>query len=185
MSRELKELHPYVQQKAEKLISECAAAGINILVTQTYRSIAEQDALYAQGRTKPGKKVTNAKGGQSYHNYRLAFDIVPLVNGKPAWDRLDLFDKAGEIGKRIGLEWGGDFKTIKDRPHFQYTQGLTYYDLQNGRVIKVSEEKKQEPHWAEKHFESLKAKGIQISEKRFDDKITRGELFAMLDRIVK
>lgn len=184
MSREIKELHPYVMRKAEKLISECAKAGINIIVTETYRSISEQDALYAQGRTKPGKVVTNAKGGQSYHNYRLAFDIVPLIDGKAAWSRLDLFDNVGEIGKGLGLEWGGDFKTIKDRPHFQYTQGLTYHDLQNGRTIQVSETV-QEPHWAEKHFVSLNKKGIEIQEKRYDDPITRGEIFALLDRVAK
>ena len=111
-----------------------ARAGIAVLVTQGLRTWEEQDALYAKGRTAPpvGKKyiVTNAKGGQSYHNFGLAFDIVVLdAVGKadldtkhPAWTR------AAEFGKSLGLEWGGDWKTLKDFPHFQYTAALALAD---------------------------------------------------------
>lgn len=83
-SRKLEDLHPTLQPIVGKFLERCEAAGLNILITCTYRSSAEQDALYAQGRTKPGAKVTHARGGQSRHNDTLdgkpastAFDIVP------------------------------------------------------------------------------------------------------------
>ena len=110
-SRDIQELHPTVANMASKFISAFKTAGIDILITSTYRDAESQNALYAQGRTKPGAKVTNAKAGQSWHNYRLAFDIVPLRNGKPVWgtkgDDLKLWQKIGAIGKSVGLEWAG------------------------------------------------------------------------------
>lgn len=139
-SRDIKELHPTVANMASKFISACKTAGIDILITSTYRDAESQNALYAQGRTKPGAKVTNAKAGQSWHNYRLAFDVVPLRNGKPVWgtsgEDLKLWKAIGAVGKSLGLEWAGDWKTMKEFPHFQYTQGLTLKDLQNGKMIK-------------------------------------------------
>jgi peptidoglycan L-alanyl-D-glutamate endopeptidase CwlK len=101
-------------------------------ITHTLRTIEEQDALYKQGRTKPGKKVTNAKGGQSYHNYGMAFDICLVVDGKTAsWDMEQDFDKDHEadwmevvhIAKKYGWEWGGEWPKFKDAPHFQKTYG--------------------------------------------------------------
>jgi peptidoglycan L-alanyl-D-glutamate endopeptidase CwlK len=109
----------------------------------TLRTFAEQDALFAQGRSKPGKRVTNAKGGQSYHNYGLAIDIVLLVdkdkNGTfetAAWDLKTDFDgdkkadwmEVVQIFKRYGFEWGGDWKFV-DAPHFQKTFGKSIYEL--------------------------------------------------------
>lgn len=140
----LDELHPKVKELALKLKEECKKVGIELCIYCTYRSIAEQNALYAQGRTKPGEVVTNAKGGQSMHNFRVAFDCGPVINGDVAWKREDLFRKIGAIGKKLGLEWGGDFTKIKngkrvpfpDLPHFQLTQGLTYQDFQAGKMIK-------------------------------------------------
>ena len=84
-SRDIAALHPQVAAKARAFVEACRAQGIDILVTSTYRDHASQDALYALGRSKSGKKVTNAKGGQSFHNFRVAFDIVPLRAGKPVW----------------------------------------------------------------------------------------------------
>jgi len=117
--RDLNLLHPWVKKKAEELILLCKENGIDILITQTLRTKEEQDALYAQGRTKPGKKVTNAKYPQSLHCWGIAFDFVPVIGGKAIWNRIDLFDKVGALGKSIGLTWGGDFKSLKDRPHFE------------------------------------------------------------------
>lgn len=139
-SRDTKELHPTVATMANNLINACKTAGIDILITSTYRDAESQNALYAQGRTKPGAIVTNARAGQSWHNYRLAFDVVPLRNGKPVWgtsgEDLKLWKAIGAVGKSLGLEWAGDWKTMKEFPHFQYTQGLTLKDLQNGKMIK-------------------------------------------------
>lgn len=120
-------------------INECRDAGIDILVTSTFRDAESQSALYAQGRTTPGKIVTNARGGQSWHNWRCAYDVVPLRNGKPVWgttgEDLKLWKRVGEIGKACGLEWGGDWKQLRDLPHFQWTGGLTLADLQAGKQI--------------------------------------------------
>lgn len=126
-------LHPHVKLMAQKLIEMCQGQGIKIIITQTYRSIAEQNKLYAQGRTTPGKIVTNAKGGESYHNYRLAFDFVPVVKGHADWKDLNKFKQIGLIAKSIGLEWGGDWK-FKDYPHCQYTFGLSIKDLKAGKT---------------------------------------------------
>jgi len=107
-----------------------------LLVTSTYRDNASQNALYAQGRTTPGKIVTNAKAGQSWHNYRCAVDVVPIVAGKPLWDVKDeVWQQVGALGKAAGLEWAGDWKRFKEYPHFQYTGGLTLAQLQSGAKI--------------------------------------------------
>ena len=139
-------LHPKLRDEALSIYDEILTALTGSAVCRfsyTLRTFAEQDALYAQGRSKPGKIVTNAKGGQSYHNYGLAIDIVLLVdkdkNGSfesAAWDAKTDFDKDGKsdwmevvaIFKRHGWEWGGDWKFL-DLPHFQKTFGKSIYDL--------------------------------------------------------
>ncbi|MEG2338743.1 MAG: M15 family metallopeptidase [Clostridium sp.] len=133
MSRDLSALHPHVKALAEKFLAKCKAAGLDVIVTQTLRTVAEQNELYAQGRTKPGKIVTKAKGGYSMHNYGLAFDIAIKVKGKIDWDNEALYAKAGAIGQAVGLEWGGSWKSFKDTPHFQWTGGLTIEDLRRGK----------------------------------------------------
>lgn len=126
-SRKIEDLHPDLQPLAREFLAECEAAGMDILVTCTHRSGEEQDALYSIGRSKPGKRVTNAKAGQSKHNFTLggkpaakAFDVVPLVGGKPMWSATHPhWAKAGEIGEALGLEWAGRWKTFREFPHFQ------------------------------------------------------------------
>lgn len=135
-SRSLTDLLPVVQKKARALISAAKAEGIDLLVTSTYRDAECQDALYAQGRTKPGRKVTNARGGQSWHQFRVAFDVVPLVNGKAVWNDQRLWKRIGELGESVGLEWAGRWKTFPESPHFQFTGGLTMADLKKGKQPK-------------------------------------------------
>lgn len=132
-SRKLEDLHPYVASLARKMIAAAKKEGIEVLVTSTYRDEESQNALYAQGRTKPGRIVTNAKAGQSWHNFRLAFDVVPLVNGKAMWNDLRTFKRLGTIGKSVGLEWAGDWVSFKEYPHFQWTGGLTLAQLRAGK----------------------------------------------------
>jgi hypothetical protein len=126
----LSRCHPALTSRGRAMLDLCAQAGVNLLVTQGLRTWEEQDALYAKGRTAApiGKKyiVTNARGGSSYHNFGLAFDIVVLDSiGKANWDTSHPGWKiAAERGKSVGLEWGGDWKSFKDLPHFQYTAGL-------------------------------------------------------------
>lgn len=127
-------LKPKVRELAEKLMSECKKLGHQITITQTLRTIEEQDALYAQGRTKPGNIVTKAKGGYSLHNFGVAFDICPIVNGKTEWNDNALFRKIGEIGMKIGLEWGGTWDSFPDLPHFQYLAGYSLADFRGNKV---------------------------------------------------
>jgi peptidoglycan L-alanyl-D-glutamate endopeptidase CwlK len=135
-SRSLDDLLPEVKTRVEKFIQSCKDKGIDILVTSTYRDMESQAALYAQGRTTEGKIVTNAGPGDSYHNWRCAVDVVPLVNSKPDWDgNHPVWAQIGAIGFECGLEWAGNWVHFKELAHFQYTNGLTIAQLKNGATI--------------------------------------------------
>lgn len=134
-SRKITDLHPAVAEKAKLFIAECKKNKIDVIITSTYRSNKKQAELYAQGRTTPGKKVTNAKPGSSYHNYRLAFDFCPIVNGKAQWNDTATFTRCGEIAESLGLEWAGRWKTMRELAHCQYTQGLTIAQLKSGYAL--------------------------------------------------
>lgn len=134
-------LHPVVAAKMKTLVSEAEAQGIRILITDDFRSTAEQDALYRKGRGAPGNVVTNARGGQSYHNYGLAIDFaLRTKNGDVIWDlkydgngnkRADWLEVVA-IAKRLGFAWGGDWKSFPDYPHLQMDFGLSIGELQRG-----------------------------------------------------
>lgn len=132
-SRKLTDLHPQMQPMVTRFLANARAAGIDLLVTCTYRSNEEQAALYAIGRTKPGRIVTNAKPGRSTHNNTLngkpaalAVDVVPLRDGKPVWAASDpVWKRVGEIGEKVGLEWAGRWTTFREYPHFQHPQART------------------------------------------------------------
>jgi peptidoglycan L-alanyl-D-glutamate endopeptidase CwlK len=135
-SRSLDELLPPAKERVEHFLQLCKDNGIDLLVTSTYRDHESQTALYEQGRTTAGKVVTNAKAGDSWHNWRCAVDVVPLINGKPNWDGSDpVWIKIGELGEQAGLEWAGKWRTFKELAHFQYTGGLTLTDLKEGKQI--------------------------------------------------
>jgi peptidoglycan L-alanyl-D-glutamate endopeptidase CwlK len=134
-SRNITDLHPKVQKLCVDFIDKCKHEGIDVLITSTYRDAASQDSLYAQGRTTPGKRVTNAKAGQSMHNWKCAFDFVPIVNGKAMWNNTALFTRCGEIAESVGLEWAGRWTKFKELAHCQYTDGLTLQDFQNGKTL--------------------------------------------------
>lgn len=132
--KKLKGVHPVVAAKARQLIEQAYKEGINVIITQGLRTIEEQNELYAQGRTKPSKIVTNAKGGYSYHNFGLAFDFAVLnADGSVNWNVDEKWKRVGQLGKSLGLEWGGDWKDFKDYPHFQMTFGLSLADLRAGK----------------------------------------------------
>jgi peptidoglycan LD-endopeptidase CwlK len=134
-SRKLEDLHPRVQALCEKFIGKCHELGIDVLITSTYRDYESQNALFAQGRTVDGKIVTNAMGGQSYHNFRVAFDFVPIVGGKPRWDDMTLFANCGKIAESVGLEWAGRWVRFKEMAHCQFTDGLTLQEFRDGKTI--------------------------------------------------
>lgn len=131
-SRDINDLAPRVRDKASLFKERCASQGIDILITSTFRDAESQDALYAQGRTAPGKIVTKVQGGYSFHNHGVAFDVVPVVNGKAIWDDLVLWNRIGALGVSCGLEWGGNWERWKDKPHFQDTNGFTIHDYIKG-----------------------------------------------------
>ncbi|WP_081954662.1 M15 family metallopeptidase [Neobacillus niacini] len=136
------ELHPIVKERSTQLIQQSAAKGIVIVITDDFRSVEDQDRLFEKGRTVAGNIVTNAKGGESYHNFGLAIDFAIKtpsenviwdmqydgnLNGKADWNEVV------ELAKALGFEWGGDWTQFKDYPHLQMSFGLTLADLQNGK----------------------------------------------------
>jgi peptidoglycan L-alanyl-D-glutamate endopeptidase CwlK len=141
-------LHPSVREEAKEIYDEIYERLKGRAICRfsfTLRTFAEQDALYAQGRTTPGKVVTKARGGQSWHNYGLAIDIVLLVDGDGNGtyetasydtkkdfdnDRVADWEEIVFIFKLHGWEWGGDWASFKDTPHFQKTFGLTIAEAQ-------------------------------------------------------
>jgi peptidoglycan L-alanyl-D-glutamate endopeptidase CwlK len=138
----IKQFHPNYRAKLEAEYLEINSQlpeGVRLRFTHVLRTIEEQNQLFAQGRTKAGHIVTNAKGGQSIHNYGLAFDIVILLdedkNGtfeKAVWNGTH-FNKVVKFFKEKGYEWGGDWK-FKDAPHFQSKK-------KNGTILKWQEMK--------------------------------------------
>lgn len=131
-SRKIEDLLLTTAAKCRAFIDGCAKAGIDVIITSTYRDAESQNALYAQGRTLPGKKLTNVRGGDSFHNHRRAFDFVPIVNGKAIWNDAELWDRCGAIAEKVGLEWGGRWARFPDKPHCQDTGGLTIAQLKVG-----------------------------------------------------
>lgn len=126
--RDVTQLHPRLQEKFELLQKKCAQKGITIRATECLRTAKEQDALYAKGRTATGPKVTNASGkdAKSMHQWGVAFDVAIDMDADKDGDvdirdlyNVKLLNIVGRIGQSIGLEWGGSWKSIVDKPHFQ------------------------------------------------------------------
>ncbi len=123
-------LHPSVREEVTQIIAQCnktLTGKAKIRITQGLRTYAEQDTMYAQGRITPGRKITNAKGGQSIHNYGFAVDICLIIDGKASWETAKDWDndqvadwyECVKIFALHGWEWGGNWKTFKDMPHFE------------------------------------------------------------------
>lgn len=119
-------VHPVLTDKVTRILSALAELGVPMLVTDGVRTEAQQRALFAQGRTKPGRIVTNADGVKVKSNHQAksdgyghAVDCCFLVNGKPSWDAKLPWRLYGEAAKALGLKWGGDWKSFKDLPHVE------------------------------------------------------------------
>lgn len=121
MARNTKELHPDLQAVIPKFLTECRKQGLEVRITECYRSVAEQNALYAQGRTTPGNIVTNCIGSDyaSPHQWGVAFDICRNDGSGAYNDKDGFFAKCGKIGQTLGLQWGGAWSDFVDKPHFQ------------------------------------------------------------------
>ena len=134
----IEKMHPILREELREqylTINMALPHGVRLRITHTHRSNAEQDALYNK---RP--KVTNAKGGQSIHNYGLAFDIVILIQINGVWTASWALDshwkKVAEFFKSRGWVWGGDWKSFKDNPHFEKTFGHTWRTLQRKQKMK-------------------------------------------------
>lgn len=149
----IKLMHPYLRDKLNReYLEACDMLPPNYMlrITYTLRTFQEQDELYKQGRTKlfdeKGRrlgKVTNARGGESFHNFALAFDFCMLRdmdnNGKfetVDWDEVTQTKKIVKHFKKNGWEWGGDWAMFKDKPHFQYTFGYKCSQLYSKYMTK-------------------------------------------------
>ncbi|HRY32118.1 MAG TPA: M15 family metallopeptidase [Bacteroidales bacterium] len=136
-------LHPKIREDVEWIINTVEdELEIRLRVTQGLRTFAEQDALFNQprdGKDNDGdgrideadEKVTNARAGDSYHNYGLAFDVVEILRGQANWNTK--YRDIAAIAARKGFDWGGNFKTLVDRPHFQKTFGYSIAKLKQTR----------------------------------------------------
>ena len=128
-------LHPRVQAYARALYFKAREHGLTIQIVSGLRSYAEQDALYAQGRTEPGNVVTNARAGHSNHNFGIAFD-VGLFERNEYLGESPMYKAVGALGEELGLEWGGNWRTLVDQPHFQlrpaWAAGLSQCRLLSG-----------------------------------------------------
>lgn len=109
---------PMLALNIRKLLTELRSGGDDWVLTCGTRTAKEQTALYAQGRSKPGAKVTNACAWKSYHNFGMAVDFVLFLDGKPVWDD-KYYSVLGKLSKTHGLFWGGDFHSFVDSPHMQ------------------------------------------------------------------
>lgn len=131
ISRDVEMLHPKLKPLAMEFLRKCRALNINVNYACTYRSIDAQNELYSIGRDRMGNRigriVTRAKGGQSAHNFGLAFDIVVVYGGKYAPDTHPYWKLCGKIGEELGLEWYGNPKSkFFELAHFQIKDWKTY-----------------------------------------------------------
>ena len=117
--RVISTLHARLRDKARQLVQSAGAKGIKIKVISGLRTYDEQNALYSQGRTSSGKVVTNARGGYSNHNFGVAFDVGVFSADGKYLDESPSYKTVGQLGKSLGFEWGGDWSSIQDQPHFQ------------------------------------------------------------------
>lgn len=119
-SMRLSNVKPELAEKCRALLTQAAAEGFTLVVTEGYRSIEEQNRLYQIGRRgiKGERKVTNARGGESNHNYRTAVDFAFVVNGEISWNE-KLYLNIGRWARKVGLKWGGDWRSFKDFPHVE------------------------------------------------------------------
>jgi len=125
-------LKPKVQRAADAVVAEMKRRGHEVRIVEGFRTFERQTELYNQGRTTPGAVVTNAKAGQSLHNYGVAADFVFRREGYNASDTL--WALLGDVGKKQGFEWGGDWKGFVDKPHFEMRLGHSLKDFQNNKV---------------------------------------------------
>lgn len=122
MGRGVEKLHPELIPICNAFVAQCRAQGLPVRITETLRTKEEQDALYAQGRTQPGAVVTNAPYPKSAHCWGVAFDFCRNVKGSEYDDSDGFFARCGAVGEKLGLTWGGSWKSFQDKPHLELSR---------------------------------------------------------------
>ena len=150
-----------MRRRVKNFLRKVEEAGLHIMITETWRSKERQEWLYAQGRTRPGAVVTWTL--QSKHRDGLAIDIAFVKDGKVTYE--GDWQNLGVLGEAVGLNWGGRFPQIPDKPHFEL----------NGAW--------QEEHWAAVYEKRLIDHGIVQYKKDLSEHVTRGELYAILNKL--
>ena len=119
-SRDLETLEPVFKKTVIQWLAACLKVGLDVLVVSTHRDDEYQNWLYASGRTRKGDIVTNARGGESMHNKKLAVDFCIMDGKKCDWQNTQGFNKAGQIAESLGLVWAGRWRgKIKETGHIQ------------------------------------------------------------------
>ncbi len=163
--KDIDELLPVARTACGLFMKKCEEAGLEIFITETYRSQERQDELYEQGRTKPGQIVTWTR--TSRHTSRLAWDIA--CRGKELYD-VKILNRAGAIGKSLGIIWGGDW-VPPDKPHFEVRENWRLpkeddEDMTQEQFNKFMDrwladrEKLPASEWAKDDLEEAEAEGI-------------------------
>lgn len=155
-SRNLDDLRPDVRVNVESLLNLCKNIGLNVLVTQTKRDNEYQAYLYTQGRTRPGKIVTNSKT-TTFHGAGLAIDFCQNIKGFEYADA-GFFQNVAVLAKHIGFSWGGDWKDFVDRPHLQWDDHGNYTTamLRAGKICPLMPEfKEMEDEETVKRYQTL------------------------------
>jgi hypothetical protein len=129
MIADLRSLHPFFRDRIAMLVRNCKAKGIELAVVESYRTRVKQSEYYSMGR-----KYTRSTGGKSKHQYGLAVDLVPIVDSAAVWDNISLWRKIGLEGEKLGLRWGGRWRSPYDPAHFEWSGGLTTYQLAAGAL---------------------------------------------------
>lgn len=160
--RDINELKAVAQQACRLFMEVCKKSGLDIFITETYRSQARQNYLYEQGRTRPGIKITWTRN--SRHTSRLAWDIA--ANGPELYDK-KILKKAGEIARQIGITWGGDWKDNIDEPHFEVQANW----IAPINISNVNEEKKESVRMFTPSNNTLKNEFVKMLEKANKDGI--------------
>ncbi|HEY0655167.1 MAG TPA: M15 family metallopeptidase [Chryseosolibacter sp.] len=132
MIADLNSLHPYFRDRITELIEVCKKQGIELAVVESYRTHAKQAEYFGMGR-----KYTRSKGGNSKHQYGLAVDVVPIIDGKAVWENHTLWKKIGVNGERLGLRWGGRWRAPYDPAHFEWSGGITAMQLAKGLMPSI------------------------------------------------
>jgi hypothetical protein len=156
MISDLNALHPYFRDKIIALINACRKQGIHLEVVESFRTHAKQAEYFGMGR-----KYTRSKGGKSKHQYGLAVDVVPIVDGVAVWDNTVLWKKIGMQGEKLGLRWGGRWRAPYDPAHFEWSGGITTTHLAKGLLPSIPKTQMQsypcleeEVTWLQKYWDN-------------------------------